>query len=69
MKAFEATYCMGVVTTGGFFKSLVVTHKKENVRGLLNEQHDEDVFNLRVEESDIDTSIYPHEQVLTTIFA
>ncbi|MBM7715363.1 hypothetical protein JOC94_002350 [Bacillus thermophilus] len=69
MKVFEAIYSMGGIATGGFFRSLVVAHTQKNVRGLLNEQHDEDVSNLRIEESDIDASVYPHEQVLTTIFA
>lgn len=69
MKAFEATYGMGGIATGGFFKSLVIAHKQENVRGLLNEQHGEDISNLQVEESDIDSGIYSKEAVLTTISA
>lgn len=68
MKVFETTYSIGGIATGGFFKSIVVAHRQENVKGLLNEQHGEDA-NLYVEESDIDVYVYQHEQVLTTISA
>lgn len=69
MKVFEATYAMGCIATGGFFKSLVVARRQENVKGLLNEPHGEDVSSLNVEETDIESYIYQHEQVLTTISA
>lgn len=68
-KVYRTTYTMGGIATGGFFESLVVASRKENIKGLLNETHDESVSNLKIEESDIDPSFYRYEEVLTTVFA
>lgn len=66
MKVFEVIYSMGGIAIGGFFKSIVVTHDSRNIKGLLNEVHEEEVLDLYVEESEY-TSDCKHEQVLTTI--
>ena len=69
MKVYEATYSMGGIATGGFFKSLVVVRKKANVKGLLTEAHGKDISNLSVVLSDVDAYVYDKEKVLTTISA
>jgi hypothetical protein len=68
MKTFVATYSMGGIATGGFFKSIVAAYKKENVKGLLNEMQGEDVSNLYIEIRN-NKSTCKFEQVLATSIA
>lgn len=65
MRIYEAIYGMGGMATGGYFKSLVAADSKENVAGLLCEEHDEEVLITSVDETD-KKSEYTHEHVLTT---
>lgn len=65
MKVYEATYCMGGIVDGGFFKSLVAAHSSEDVKRVLNETHMDDVFDLNVTEAS-STNHYSFEEVLTT---
>lgn len=52
MKVFNAIYGMGGIATGGYYESLVAADKKDNVAGLLCEEHDEEVLMSSVEETD-----------------
>lgn len=66
MKAFEATYSMGDIVTGGYFRSIVIAAQEDDVCRVLNETHDEDVSNLIIYETGINASTYGFEQVVTT---
>ncbi|GIO36903.1 hypothetical protein J41TS12_17640 [Paenibacillus antibioticophila] len=65
MTVYEAIYGMGGIATGGYFKSLVAADSKENVTGLLCEEHDEEILITRVNETD-KKSDRTYEYVLTT---
>lgn len=67
MRLYEATYSMGCIATGGYFKSLVVADQTGDVKRVLNETHDEDVSNLHVAAGE--STEHTYEQVLTTDYA
>ncbi len=66
MKVFEATYAMGDIATGGYFKSFVVANEKSEVKRLLNETLSEDVSGLVGVGTEGCYVLSKHAQVLTT---